>query len=149
MAVLSLSGSVGIDGMRSELIASAAQAFSSGASPTEPINVTELDANGNPSIELEDVDLEKMLDVNSAVAVEKEIAADTIGTLFAATKAHFLPYVEQCTLELIELLNHYYEGIRKAGTNSILEFVQTFYKLSNPQPWTAGATVVRFSYSEF
>ncbi|KAJ2934827.1 hypothetical protein H1R20_g2288, partial [Candolleomyces eurysporus] len=124
-----------------ELIASAAQAFSSGASPAEPINVTELDANGNPSIELEDVDLEKMLDVNSAVAVEKEIAADTIGTLFAATKAHFLPYVETCTLELIELLNHYYEGIRKSATDSLLQSVRTFYEIGEPTKWVAGRNV--------
>ena len=124
------------------MIASAAQAFSSGASPTEPINVTDVDVNGNPVVELEDVDLEKMLDVNSAVAVEKEIAADTIGTLFAATKTHFLPYVEQCTLELVELLNHYYEGIRKSATDSLLQLVRTFYEIGEPTKWVAGRNVV-------
>ncbi|KAF8347702.1 armadillo-type protein [Amanita rubescens] len=62
-------------------VSEAATAFSSGSSP--------------------DVDLDKMLDVNSAIAVEKEIAADTLGTLFAATQGHFLPYVELSTLELI------------------------------------------------
>ena len=48
----------------------------------------EADVNGLPTEELEDVDLDKLLDVNSAIAVEKEIAADTIGMLFNATQAH-------------------------------------------------------------
>ena len=63
-------------------------------------------------VEVEDIDFDKTLDVNSAIAVEKDIAADTMGTLFAAAGKNFLPYVEQCSLELIELTKHYYEGIR-------------------------------------
>lgn len=100
------------------------------------------DENGNASIELEDVDVDKMIDVNSAIAVEKEIAADTIGTLFAATGNHFLPYVEQCTIELVSLLNHYYEGIRKSATDSLLQIARTFYELSNHQEWQPGIPVV-------
>lgn len=92
---------------------------------------------------MEDIDVDKMLDVNSAIAVEKEIAADTIGTLFAATRSHFLPYVEQCTLELVQLLPHYYEGIRKSATDSLLEIVRVFYELSDHQDWQPGAKVVR------
>jgi len=92
---------------------------------------------------MEDVDVDKMLDVNSAIAVEKEIAADTIGTIFGATRSHFLPYVEQCTLELVQLLPHYYEGIRKSATDSLLEIVRVFYELSDHQEWQPGAKVVR------
>lgn len=84
------------------------------------------------------------MDVNSAIAVEKEIAADTIGTLFAATQAHFLPFVEQCTLELVALLPHYYEGIRKSATDSLLEIVRTFYELSNHEEWVPGSGSVGF-----
>ena len=58
-------------------------------------------------IDIEELDDEKLLDVSSAIAVEKEIAADTIGTIFSATRTAFLPYVEQCTLELVSLLSHY------------------------------------------
>jgi hypothetical protein len=83
-----------------------------------------------------------MLEVNSAIAVEKEIAADTIGTLFAATRDHFLPFVEPCALELVNLLTHYYEGIRKSATDSLLEMVRTFYELSGAPDWVPGATVV-------
>jgi importin-4 len=115
-------------------------AFNSGLSASNAITVTdEVDANGI-SEEL-DVDLDKLLDVNSAIAVEKEIAADTIGTLFNSTQAHFLPYVEQSTLELVKLLGHYYEGIRKSALDSLLEIVRTFYDLSDHQPWQPGATV--------
>jgi hypothetical protein len=100
------------------------------------------DVNGNASVELEDIDLDKMMDVNSAIAVEKEIAADTIGTLFAATQGHFFPFVEQCTLELVALLPHYYEGIRKSATDSLLEIMRTFYDLSDHKEWQPGAVVV-------
>ncbi|KDR80526.1 hypothetical protein GALMADRAFT_240827 [Galerina marginata CBS 339.88] len=120
-------------------VADAASAFSSGSSPTNAITLGEVDVNGNPSVEIEDLDLDKMMDVNSAIAVEKEIAADTIGTLFAATQMHFLPFVESCTLELIALLPHYYEGIRKSATDSLLEIVRTFYDLSDHEDWVAGA----------
>lgn len=127
-------------------IADAASAFASGSSPANAITVgEEIDINGNPSIELEDIDVEKMMDVNSAIAVEKEIAADTIGSLFAATQIHFLPFVESCTLELIALLPHYYEGIRKSATDSLLEIVRTFYDLSEHEEWVAGANSVRLS----
>ncbi|KAM6496954.1 ARM repeat-containing protein [Amanita muscaria] len=115
-------------------ISEASTAFSSGSSPDH-----EVGENGDVSVELEDVDLDKMLDVNSAIAVEKEIAADTLGTLFAATQTHFLPYVEPSALELVNLLSHYYEGIRKSATDSLLETVRTFYDLSDHQPWEAGS----------
>ncbi|XP_006461983.1 hypothetical protein AGABI2DRAFT_206092 [Agaricus bisporus var. bisporus H97] len=90
--------------------------------------------------DVEDIDFDKIMDVNSAIAVEKEIAADTIGTLFAAAQIHFLPFVESCTVELTNLLNHYYEGIRKSATDSLLEIVRTFYDLSKPVEWQPGKT---------
>jgi importin-4 len=61
-------------------------AFSSGSSPSNAIAIVDdSDATENE----EDVDLDKLLDVNSAIAVEKEIAADTIGTLFTATSTTY------------------------------------------------------------
>jgi importin-4 len=117
-----------------------ATAFASGSSPANAIPVEE----GSTSTEV-DIDLDKALEVNSAVAVEKEIAADTLGTLFAATHEHFLPFVEQTALELIALLSHYYEGIRKSATDSLLEIIRTFYDLSGQTEWLPGANVVRKS----
>jgi hypothetical protein len=119
----------------------AAAAFATGTSPSSAITVLDTDIDGTVEAEMEDVDVDKMLEVNSAIAVEKEIAADTIGALFLATRNHFFPYVEQCVIELVALLAHYYEGIRKSATESLLELVRVFYELSDPQEWQAGATV--------
>ncbi|CCM01817.1 uncharacterized protein FIBRA_03885 [Fibroporia radiculosa] len=116
----------------------AAASFASGSSPANAITITD-DANGNVNMEPEDIDLDKMLEVNSTICIEKEIAADTIGALFGATRAHFLPYVEECTLELITMLPHYYDGIRKSATDALLETIRTFYELSEPQEWQPGA----------
>ena len=90
----------------------------------------------------EAVDVDGLLDVNSAIAIEKEIAADTIGTLFASTQIHFLAFVEPCTLQLIDLLSHYYEGIRKSAIDSLLEIVRTFYDITDHEPWVPGSNVV-------
>ncbi|KAH8108280.1 ARM repeat-containing protein [Phellopilus nigrolimitatus] len=120
----------------------AAQLFSAGASASTPITVESGDQSGNVDIDdAESLDAEKMLEVNSAIAVEKEIAADTLGTVFASTGRHFLPFVEQSALELVGLLAHYYEGIRKSATESLLEIVRTFYTLSEPQDWQSGVAV--------
>ncbi|KAG2121239.1 hypothetical protein DEU56DRAFT_984393 [Suillus clintonianus] len=108
----------------------AAAAFESGSSTTNTISVTDdVGVNGNLELEIGDIDLDKMLEVNSMIAVEKEIAADTIGTLFAATHKYLFPFVEPCALELVNLLTHYYEDIRKSATDSWLEIVRTFYEL--------------------
>jgi hypothetical protein len=82
--------------------------------------------------------MDKMLEVNSVICIEKEIAADTIGGLFESTGPHFLPYVEDCTVELVGQLTHYYDGIRKSSLESLLEIVRTMYELSNPPEWQPG-----------
>ncbi|KAF8758324.1 ARM repeat-containing protein [Rhizoctonia solani] len=104
----------------------------------EAVDLSKLDSE---SIDIEDVDEEKELAVNSAIAVEKEIAADTIGTVFMYTRSHFLPYVEPCVHELVELLSHYYEGIRKSAVTSLFAVIQTFYELSSPTEWVPGSQV--------
>ncbi|KAF7370655.1 Importin N-terminal domain-containing protein [Mycena sanguinolenta] len=121
-------------------VVEASSAFGTGTSPQNAITIMDekVDVNGNDMVEIEDLDVEKMMDANSAIAVEKEIAADTLGTLFAATKLNFLPYVESCAMQLIDLLPHYYEGIRKSATDSLLEIVRTFYDISDHPEWQAG-----------
>ncbi|THH27563.1 hypothetical protein EUX98_g6632 [Antrodiella citrinella] len=116
----------------------AAVAFASGSTPATAIPV-----DGAAELDIEDVnfDIDKMLDVNSTICIEKEIAADTIGALMANTTTHFLPWVESCTVELIGQLNHYYDGIRKSATDSLLEIIRSFYDLSGPQEWQPSATV--------
>ncbi|WRT69118.1 uncharacterized protein IL334_006102 [Kwoniella shivajii] len=86
--------------------------------------------------------LEQMFSkVNSAVAIEKEVAADTIGELFSSTKSAFMPYVEETVKVLIELLDHYYEGIRKSAVGALFAFIKTMYELSEPAEWQPGAHV--------
>lgn len=93
------------------------------------------------------VDAEKALEVNSAIAVEKEIAADSLGIIFSSVGEDFLPYIEPSTQELVTLLDHYYEGIRKSAVSSLFEFLKTFYELSKPEPWQPGVPVVSIIYS--
>ena len=107
------------------------------ADPTSPNGFSVGDV-----IDLDESVDDGILDVNSGIAVEKEVAADVIGDLFASTQIHFLPFVEPCTLELIKLLPHYYEGIRKSAINSILGIVRTFYDISDHENWVPGANVV-------
>lgn len=108
--------------------------FATGSSPATAINVEGSDDELN-------LDIDKILDVNSTICIEKEIAADTIGGLFQSTKLHFLPFVEQCTIELIAQLTHYYDGIRKAACDSLLSIIRSFYALSNPPEWQPGSVV--------
>ncbi|KAK3844617.1 MAG: armadillo-type protein [Linnemannia gamsii] len=77
----------------------------------------------------------------SAIADEKEVAADTIGELFQYTEAAFLPYVELTVSKLLELTTHLADGVRKASCRSLFNFLRAFYKLSTPQEWKAGLPV--------
>lgn len=104
------------------------EAFASGSTPATAISVDTF----------EEIDIDKLLEVNSVICIEKEIAADTIGGLFGSTGAHFLPYVEDCTVELVGQLTHYYDGIRKSSLESLLEIIRTMYELSNPPEWQPG-----------
>lgn len=108
-----------------------------GETSETPIQIIEKHAS-----EMDDIDTEAMLKVNSAIAIEKEIAADVIGNIFASTKEHFLPYIEETALVLQGLISHYYEGIRKSAIQSIFIFIVTLNELSNPPPWVAGGTNV-------
>ena len=111
-------------------------------SPTPGTFIIALHYKGREKAILEmDLNIDDLLDVSSGIYIEKEIAADTIGTIFASTRSHFLPYVEPCTLELLGLLNHFYEGIRKSATDSLLEIIRTFYDLSEPPEWQPGYSV--------
>ncbi|KDQ11917.1 hypothetical protein BOTBODRAFT_34989 [Botryobasidium botryosum FD-172 SS1] len=125
-------------GEEGDILGGTGGAFSTGESSNKAIFV---DENQNVSIAADDLDDDGLLSVNSAIAVEKEIAADTMGAVFVAVRGHFLPYLEPCTLELIGLLTHYYEGIRKAATTSLFEFIKTFYELSEPKQWVPGLIV--------
>jgi len=76
--------------------------------------------------------------LNTAIADEKEIAADCIGELFENTRSHFLPYLASCVNELVQLLEHYSDGVRKATIGSLFSFLTTVYLMSDPVSWEQG-----------
>ena len=116
-----------------------AEAFASGSSKT-PLDDEDIAGGDEDETDLDA--LEAMFSkVNSAVAIEKEVAADAIGELFAATKQAFMPYVEETLQVLMDLLDHYYEGIRKSCVGALFAFIKTIYEMSEPQDWIPGARV--------
>ncbi|KAJ2629984.1 hypothetical protein GGF44_004161, partial [Coemansia sp. RSA 1694] len=97
---------------------------------------------GSEDMENDDEDDEgSPFKVNTAVADEKEVAADAAGELFASTGAGFLPYVEDVAKELVSLLEHYSETVRKSAVVALFTFIRTFNKIAVPEPWKAGVPV--------
>ncbi|KIJ55832.1 hypothetical protein M422DRAFT_63753 [Sphaerobolus stellatus SS14] len=87
------------------------------------------------------IDLDELLKTTSAICIEKQHAASVVGTIFVATKSHFLPYVEKVTLALVELLQHFSEDLRKAVYDSLFTICQVFYQLSEPTEYLPGLPV--------
>ncbi|KAF8578209.1 ARM repeat-containing protein [Ramaria rubella] len=110
--------------------------FASGDSSSNAIPVT--DATTETEVE---VDVDDLFKASSAICIEKQNAAGASGTIFVATKRHFLPYVEQVTLELLNMLQHFSDGVRKAAFDSLFSIIQVFYQLSEPTEWVAGLPV--------
>ena len=84
---------------------------------------------------------DSFLNVNSAVAIEKEVAADSLGEIFAHTKSGFLPFIQESVEQLVNLLEHFYQGIRKSSVSALFTFINTLNEMSNPQAWQPGAQV--------
>ncbi|KAF1911953.1 armadillo-type protein [Ampelomyces quisqualis] len=55
----------------------------------------------------------------TAVAMEKEIAAEVFGDIITHTRAEYMPYLENTVTKLLELVEHEYEGIRKAALGTL------------------------------
>ena len=90
------------------------------------------------------VDMEELtnsfLNVSTAVAIEKEVAADSLGELFQFTRGAFLPYLEKATEELIGVTTHFYQGIRKSAVASLFTFISTLHSLCDSPAWVPGDT---------
>ena len=113
----------------------------------ESYSTAELDANldqlvSRNSIEddASDADTVEGIGVSSAVAMEKEIAADALGELACHTKHHFSPYFDQVSRHLVTCLDHFYEGVRKAAIGSLLRIVITLHEISDPSHSQTGTT---------
>ncbi|KAK9478306.1 armadillo-type protein [Lipomyces japonicus] len=88
-----------------------------------------------------DDDIWQNLTVNTSMAMEKEVVAETVGDLVSGTKQAFLPYMEETANLLINCSRHFYEGIRKAAISSLWRALATVYEISNPPKWQAGLPV--------
>lgn len=55
----------------------------------------------------------------TAIAMEKEIAAEVYGDIITHTRREYLPYLEATVTKLLELIDHQYEGLRKAAIGTL------------------------------
>ena len=99
--------------------------------------------------EMDDIDTEALLKVNSAIAIEKEIAADALGEIFVNVREAFLPYLQTATEQLLELADTFYEGSRKSALSSLWKFVVTLGEIQITEPWQPGLPVVCESFVQW
>ncbi|KAL2315583.1 putative importin subunit beta-4 [Schizosaccharomyces pombe] len=85
-----------------------------------------------------DEELEKAMGVNSAIAMEKEIAADALGEICMYVGAPFTPYLEPTVEKLVACTTHFYEGVRKSALSSLWRCATTYYKVCNVPQWQPG-----------
>lgn len=103
---------------------------------------------GDVNFSIEDMDekeaeekANQLFSASSAIAEEKELAAECIQEIFAATKKEFMPYFEPCIEALKNLLRHDYEGVRKSSANSLISIISTCYDMCDAQKWQPGLPV--------
>lgn len=79
------------------------------------------DSDLNEAAMEEDDDEEDWDDLEgvSAVALEKEIAAEVFGDIITHTRREYIPYLEATVTKLLELVDHSYEGVRKAAIGTL------------------------------
>lgn len=102
-----------------------------------------LEGNEDEGFESDDDDDESVeLNVNSALQLEKEIAADSLGEIFINVKSGFLPYLQTATEQLLELAGTFYDGARKSALSSLWHFVVTLGGLQITEEWQPGLPLV-------
>jgi len=77
----------------------------------------------------------------TAVAMEKEIAAEVYGDIITHTRAEYMPYLENTVTKLLELVEHDYEGIRKAALGTLWRTFACLFGMAEGggmQKWTPG-----------
>ncbi|GAA5927116.1 uncharacterized protein JCM15063_000459 [Sporobolomyces koalae] len=85
-------------------------------------------------------DEEAMFKASTAIAIEKECAADALAEVFDHTGKAFLPYIEPSIKAVLPGLNHHWhDGIRKSSVAALLGFISTLNRITNPPKWTKGS----------
>lgn len=76
----------------------------------------------------------------TAVAQEKEIAVEVIGDILTHTTRDFLPYVEKTIEIVLPLVQHSYEGVRRAAVGTLFRAYAAVWDLQEEQvtKWEPG-----------
>lgn len=95
---------------------------------------------------MEDDDSDGWSDLNAvtAVALEKEISVEVIGDIIAHTGQKYLPYLEKTVELVMSLVDHSYEGVRKAAIGTLWRTYAALWELmenSSGQKWEPGIPV--------
>jgi importin-4 len=85
-------------------------------------------------------DLWEELDTVNALALEKEVAADTLGEVLSNCKRGFIPYLTK-TVEILAMkTQHPYEGVRANAVATLWRAFATFWQINEDQmqKWVPG-----------
>jgi hypothetical protein len=77
----------------------------------------------------------------TAIAMEKEIAAEVFGDIITHTRQKYVPYLENTVTKLLELVDHAYEGIRKAALGTLWRTYACLFQMAEKdgmQKWAPG-----------
>ncbi|GAM83359.1 hypothetical protein ANO11243_013460 [Dothideomycetidae sp. 11243] len=90
------------------------------------------DDDEDGGIDMDDLDEDEWDDLGAvtAVAMEKEIAVEVVGEVLSNTGDKALPYFQKCLEEVLPLVEHSYEGVRKAAVCSIWRSYASLFLLS-------------------
>jgi hypothetical protein len=77
----------------------------------------------------------------TAVALEKEVAVEVLGDVLSNTRQHFMPYFEKTVETTVLLVEHSYEGVRKAAIGTLWRSYACLWGLMEDhtgEKWTPG-----------
>lgn len=79
----------------------------------------------------------------TAVAQEKEIAVEVIGDIMTHTSQDYLPYVERTIQVVLPLVEHSYEGVRRAAIGTLYRVYAAVWQLQpeDVKKWNPGLPV--------
>jgi len=83
-----------------------------------PESKPEIDDLDNMEDDDDDEDWDDLIAV-TAVALEKEVAIEVLGDVLTNTRKNFMPYFEKAIETIVVLVEHSYEGVRKAAIGTL------------------------------
>ncbi|KAF4554345.1 Importin subunit beta-4-like protein [Elsinoe fawcettii] len=88
------------------------------------------DEDDDDAIDLDDEDAWDDLGAVTAVAMEKEIAVEVVGEVLSSTGSKALPYLQKCLEEVFPLIEHTFEGVRKAAISTVWRSYASLFALT-------------------